>query len=179
MFILYKGMDKILKQLIDENLTQPQIAEKLKKSVSQVRRLLRKFGLRTNRYVDHNTEAKTRVCRYCGSERLLEEFPLAAVINGETYRRWKCETCYVKMKVDRKRKIADWLEDLKKQRECEKCGNDDFRVLDFHHRGDKEFNVSDGTTRGFSRKKILEEIEKCEVLCANCHRILHYEEFGV
>jgi len=54
---------------------------------------------------------------------------------------------------------------------CSICGyNKCVSALDFHHNGDKEFTIGI-----FSRslKKIKEEIEKCDVLCANCHRELH------
>ncbi len=61
---------------------------------------------------------------------------------------------------------------------CKRCGNDDVRVLDFHHRdkNDKEAGIAYIRTKGWCNKRILQEIAKCEVLCSNCHRILHWEE---
>lgn len=58
------------------------------------------------------------------------------------------------------------------------CGLDDFRVLDFHHRNplEKSFEISTKATGGWGIKTLLKEIEKCDVLCANCHRIHTYEE---
>ena len=55
---------------------------------------------------------------------------------------------------------------------------DDYRVLDFDHIDPKTkaFNVSDCVRRGMSRKTVLAEIQKCQVLCANCHRIKTFEE---
>lgn len=73
-----------------------------------------------------------------------------------------------------------WYLDLKSKLKCEgkDCGVSDFRVLDFHHRdpSTKEIEVSNLALNGISKKKILAEIEKCKVLCANCHRIEHWEE---
>ena len=49
------------------------------------------------------------------------------------------------------------------------CGEDDPVVLEFDHLRDKSFSI--GTklaTRNW--QSILDEIEKCEVVCANCHR---------
>jgi len=47
-------------------------------------------------------------------------------------------------------------------------------ALEFHHRDSskKDFGIS---YRGYTRSwaKVLEEIEKCELLCANCHRETH------
>jgi hypothetical protein len=43
-------------------------------------------------------------------------------------------------------------------------------VMDFDHKYDKRFNISQGY-KAKSREKLLEEINKCDVVCANCHRI--------
>jgi hypothetical protein len=54
---------------------------------------------------------------------------------------------------------------------CIDCGESDPIVLDFDHvRGEKKFNVSSGVRRMFSIAVLDEEIAKCEVRCANCHR---------
>lgn len=52
---------------------------------------------------------------------------------------------------------------------CVDCGEDDPVVLEFDHLRDKEFDISQGY---YSRpwSVVLEEIDKCEVVCANCHR---------
>ena len=52
---------------------------------------------------------------------------------------------------------------------CVDCGEDDPPVLEFDHLEDKAFTI--GTELAYrSWASILEEIEKCEVVCANCHR---------
>ncbi len=55
------------------------------------------------------------------------------------------------------------------------CGITDPIVLDFHHRdpSEKKTNVARFGRGGWSLKRIDEEIAKCEVVCANCHRRLH------
>lgn len=58
---------------------------------------------------------------------------------------------------------------------CAKCGNTNPIVLDFHHpNDDKEKSVSKMMRLGWSIEKIKKEIEKCIVLCSNCHRIETY-----
>ena len=60
---------------------------------------------------------------------------------------------------------------------CKKCGETRFYVLDFHHRdpSQKEYTIN-RMIKSASFDKLLQEIEKCDVLCANCHREFHYLE---
>lgn len=54
---------------------------------------------------------------------------------------------------------------------CKDCGEKDPRVLDFDHLGDKKFEISQMVNRHTrSWKAIEEEMAKCEIVCANCHR---------
>ncbi len=60
----------------------------------------------------------------------------------------------------------------KRQSGCSDCGLDDPRRLEFDHRPeeDKSFTIGvDG--RDVSPKRLWEEMEKCDVVCANCHRL--------
>jgi len=54
---------------------------------------------------------------------------------------------------------------------CKHCGESDPIVLEFHHRHaeEKSHSVS-GMIESHSKEKILAEVAKCDVLCANCHR---------
>lgn len=75
---------------------------------------------------------------------------------------------------ERYRELRLWFSDLKKQMGCKECGITDVRLLEFHHidPDSKLFTIGNGT-RG---KAILEEeIKKCELLCANCHKIKQWE----
>lgn len=67
--------------------------------------------------------------------------------------------------------VAEYL----KFHPCERCGESDVRVLDFDHLRDKVENVSTMAYTGCSSRALLEEIAKCQVLCANCHRITTWE----
>lgn len=55
---------------------------------------------------------------------------------------------------------------------CVDCGEDDILVLEFDHR-DKKIktgNISSIIRNSGSLEKLIEEISKCDVRCANCHR---------
>ena len=43
-----------------------------------------------------------------------------------------------------------------------------------HVSGDKLFNIGDAANRGLSLLRIQEEMDKCEIVCANCHAIRTY-----
>ena len=68
--------------------------------------------------------------------------------------------------------LAQYLRDLKTKTPCVDCGiNYPYYVMDFDHvRGQKHANVMELVST-LSKKKIDEEIAKCEIVCSNCHRI--------
>lgn len=53
---------------------------------------------------------------------------------------------------------------------CVDCGEGDIVVLEFDHLRDKKFEISKMISNCCNWESILLEIEKCQVLCANCHR---------
>lgn len=58
---------------------------------------------------------------------------------------------------------------------CIVCGETEKCCLTFHHLNPltKSFNLGDISSRSTTKAKILEEVEKCVVLCFNCHMKLH------
>ncbi len=67
---------------------------------------------------------------------------------------------------------------IKEASGCIKCGMGDVRCLDFHHLepGTKAWTIGKWQHSCTTPQAIRDEAAKCEVLCANCHRILHAEE---
>jgi len=80
----------------------------------------------------------------------------------------------------REREIKEFIRQQKVGLFCMRCGNADIRVLDFHHidSSTKEGTIEHMVKGAWSKDRILQELAKCEVLCANCHRILHWEEWN-
>ena len=77
---------------------------------------------------------------------------------------------------------ASWRSQLRQRLEiskrklsegCDRCGYDEHpKALDYHHTGDdKVESISQMLAIGYSIDDIEEEIEKCIVLCSNCHRV--------
>jgi hypothetical protein len=72
----------------------------------------------------------------------------------------------------------EWFRKIKEPLCCIKCGESHPATLDFHHRdkSKKLFGIVNGIIKGKTISTILEEMSKCDVLCSNCHRKLHYDE---
>ena len=61
---------------------------------------------------------------------------------------------------------------------CQICGyNKTHYALEFHHEdgNDKKYNIS--LMKTLSIETILKEIKKCKVVCSNCHREIHANEY--
>ena len=83
----------------------------------------------------------------------------------------------IKKAGDKKKEFrAQWIKH-KATLSCTKCGFSHPAALDFHHEdpSKKEANINRLLSNG-QFKKLEEELKKCVVLCANCHRIHHHEE---
>jgi hypothetical protein len=65
-----------------------------------------------------------------------------------------------------------YVRDYKSQHPCAICGMDDEGCKDFHHLGDKDLGIANAACF-WGLKRLKEEISKCQVLCANCHRKIH------
>lgn len=71
------------------------------------------------------------------------------------------------------------LLDLLKSKCCSDCGTNDYRVFEFDHiEGNKINDVSQLVAEGYSWGVIQNEINKCEIVCANCHRIRTFTRHG-
>ena len=72
-----------------------------------------------------------------------------------------------------KNRNRDYINDYKRSSGCHFCGENEPVALDFHHIDHKKQNVSRMCNSSISLEAIKIEIEKCVVLCSNCHRKLH------
>ena len=80
---------------------------------------------------------------------------------------------YIEMNGARKRRVRlermVWLVQFLREHPCLDCGEPDPVVLEFDHLRDKSFSIGQMLAeRAWS--DVLAEIEKCEVVCSNCHR---------
>lgn len=133
-----------------------------------------------------------RICSKCNKEKPIDEF----LFRNKKKKQYHsaCGVCYKKQ-----RKIAyeknkvyyltknkrlknrnrEWLLEHKKNESCYCCGENDIAVLDFHHIKQKTKEVSKMVSNTASIDTIKKEINKCVVLCSNCHRKIHYHNISI
>jgi len=138
------------------------------------------------KYIQEN-----RSCTECLLVKPIAEFPKSGGggrngldLNGNPYRRHQCKPCHWSLK----KKLpsgrigkAKKLKEYKSKCKCAVCGYSketrgkkfSTAVLNFHHHNsDKLENVGNMIKR-YGWNTILKEIEKCIVICFNCHMELH------
>lgn len=100
--------------------------------------------------------------------------------NREYQRKWYEKNRLLQMERNKsgRDKKKDYIKNYKEERGCSRCGEKHHACLQFHHRNpeEKEDAVANLMTRNLSLDKIIKEMEKCDVICANCHIKLHYDE---
>ena len=117
----------------------------------------------------------TKVCSKCHQEKTLDQYHKNGFDEkGNQKYRGYCKDCANKTERARYRKKKDFTALFKEK--CQKCGETRKYVLDFHHKekDDKEFTI--GRLEKGSLDLIKAEIDKCIVLCSNCHREFHFLE---
>lgn len=127
-----------------------------------------------------------KTCGKCKTEKSLEEFGAKGKKkNGEVRYQPFCKECnrfYLKEHYQKNKKYyydksknflhksrVQFLEYLK-DKSCKDCGISDNRVLEFDHLRDKRKDVT-ALVGLVSWEEVLKEIDKCEIVCCNCHRI--------
>jgi len=106
---------------------------------------------------------KTKKCRGCRKTKPIKKFS-----TGSPY----CKRCVY----EKTYKIGKWLDDIKIKSGCIACEYSEHpSALVFHHKNPKE--KSFGFCNKKKSKEVLQEIEKCVVLCANCHTLIHCSKY--
>lgn len=131
---------------------------------------------------------RVKACTRCGETKPLDQFP--PLRRGKPRLQSWCRSCFAEVNAknyvpyyarERERilsRIAAHRDDIRRhiieylrQHPCVDCGETDIVVLEFDHQGDKVADVSTFAMGGRSWETVKAEIDKCEVRCANCHRL--------
>lgn len=129
-----------------------------------------------------------KICTKCNKEK--NEFEFDWKNKSKGIRHIKCKPCMkiyrkfyyeTKDKEKQKKRVYESKKKFKKKFKlfkdtlyCESCGENAVECLDFHHIDPTEKKFSIGNICKYQSVKMLAmEIEKCAVLCSNCHRKVH------
>jgi hypothetical protein len=122
------------------------------------------------------TEAEGKVRRWANQKRYIESPTGQAYLRSEAHRE---SIRKHNRKRDRTHRdaVQKQTREIKIKSGCLKCGfNTHPAALEFHHRDPSTKKFRLGESRNYSWEACLVEIEKCDVLCANCHAILEHEK---
>lgn len=74
--------------------------------------------------------------------------------------------------------LRQYVWEVKQRNPCKHCGESHPAALQFHHRNpaEKDIEIAKAILHGYSLKRLQAEIDKCDIICANCHLKLHYDE---
>lgn len=116
-----------------------------------------------NKY-DPSNQPTPRACRFCGRIFIYEK--------KKGHRRFVCNSCKaVGFAISKKKRAIEY-----KGGKCVKCGYKKYYgALEFHHAdpSKKEFQI--GTNLSKAWEKLKKELDKCILICSNCHKELHAE----
>lgn len=117
---------------------------------------------------------ETKICTKCGIEKPISEFNWRNKTQGT--RRSECKICHSQYMKQQYQMKKDIVREIKLDFSCQKCGyNKSAAALDFHHLdpNEKDTTIARMTSNRYQLDTVYEEIKKCVVLCANCHREFH------
>jgi len=162
----------ILKQYTNQGLSSYKIAKLLEISQTTVRYWLKKYNLTT----------RGSNCKVCNRE-----------LNGKqsSYCSMKCKSLYFQSPENnansyskqkeraftRKKQLVD-----SKGGCCEICGyKKNYSALQFHHLdpNEKDYNLDSRKLSNSTWQWCLQEVAKCQLLCANCHAEIHHPQFNM
>ena len=114
---------------------------------------------------------KTKICTTCRESRDLSRYYVRKNKKGEPYRVTICKECRTKHEMHRYHRVRKFIWDYKAEHPCVDCGEANPIVLEFDHinKEEKKFTIGHAP-QTHSKKQLNEEIAKCEVRCANCHK---------
>lgn len=149
-------METKIIELYNQNLNCTDIAKQLGIHRTTVSKILKANDIDIKRKFK-NTHTQCNVCK--------------KEITNNIGNRSRCQPCNTNIRRYRVKKMAvNYLGG-----KCKKCGwNGDVSGYDFHHKDDdKEFNLSGMKLASISWNEAKKELDKCELLCALCHRLEH------
>ena len=159
---------ELLENYIEKGLSIRQIAKEIGKAQTTIRHWLKKYDLKTNHGILQNIQyGEYRYCPRCKKECLTSEFYQRTSTRLAAY----CKKCANNITTERMIKFKLKCIEYKGGK-CIICEyNKYYGSLEFHHLDpkEKEYTISHLRSNGFN-DKVRQELDKCILLCSNCHK---------
>lgn len=158
---------------INNNLSIRELSKLFSVGESKIKTMLKNYGLKTKNVKNKDnieiTTTNLKVCAKCKIKKKLSYFYVSK--KGKIHS-W-CRECNNKESYSKQTSIKSKAVNYKGNM-CNLCSYNKYNgALEFHHlnTNNKDFNISD--LRTYSWEKLKNELDKCVLLCANCHREIH------
>ena len=171
---------ELLIEMIGKGMSLNQIGKEVGKGLTTVRYWAKKhkveFPNKPFKEMGKKDYGENRFCPRCKQNcNILEFYDRRGKEHSSVY----CKKCTGFQTVERQRKLKKQMVDYKGGK-CERCGYDKYiGALEFHHLNPKEkdFNLSQLKRYSFN-EVMIDELDKCILLCSNCHREIHGEQMN-
>ncbi len=168
---------EVLEKYLQEGLSLNQVCKLTGKSLTTIRYWKDKYSLKSSYKTFKDQEkveyGKTRYCSKCKKDVKTENFHQR---RGKAFSSTYCKPCTTDQTLERMRKLKSQMIEYKGGC-CVRCGYDKYQgALELHHTDPKEKDFNPSHLRKYSfDDRIKSELDKCILVCANCHREVHYE----
>jgi hypothetical protein len=159
-----------LKDFLNRGFTIRALAKEFECCPSTVRYWLKKYDLKTQ-FTCYQLGDSSKECSSCKETFSIENFSTRKR-RGEDFPISYCKTCERKLDLLKRRNYKSIFVEYKGG-SCEYCGySKSLAALEFHHRDPnaKDFSIS---KKNVLDEKTKAELDKCLLLCSNCHREVH------
>ena len=164
-----------LEKMINEGKSLNKISSEFGKSLTTVRYWVKKLEIpiHTKNFLEQGKKdyGKSRVCPKCKENCNIDQFyNRRGKENSSVY----CKKCTTIQVVERSQKLKKEMVNYKGGC-CEICGyNKYIGALEFHHINPDKKDFTIAKIRQYKFDKVIKnELDKCMLLCSNCHRELH------
>jgi 5-methylcytosine-specific restriction endonuclease McrA len=168
---------EILQNYLEEGYSLNQISKLTGKSLTSVRYWKDKYSLKSSftsiKYKVIEEYGEYRFCPRCQTDVKTDQFyKRRGKDNSSVY----CKSCTSNQTLERVRSLKLQMIEYKGGC-CVRCGYDKYQgALEFHHLNPKEKDFNPSRLKNYSfNEKLKNELNKCILVCSNCHREIHDE----
>ena len=156
--------DELTKWVLEERLSLRDVARLSGKSLGSVRHWCRKYDIVSTHKSSKKPQSKDSFeCPHHGPTAWVED----------SVGRLRCKQCRVDACTNRRKRVKQELIAYKGGC-CELCSYNKCReALEFHHKDPSKKDFGVGSKYNWAMHKLKTEVDKCALLCANCHREVH------